>query len=123
VFDWFFDRTPGALDLTAAGVLRAFVFGAVSLLVAAIERQRRHAISRLETANQDLRNALDQVKTLHGILPICSHCKQIRTNAGTWVQLEKYIHDHSQAEFTHSICPGCLQKYYPEVAQRTRAPE
>jgi len=61
-----------------------------------------------------LRIAINEVKTLQGIIPICSHCKEIRNDKGLWVRLENYIQDHSDALFSHSICDNCLEKYYPE---------
>jgi K+-sensing histidine kinase KdpD len=116
-FNWYFDRTPHALDLTPGSVLRMLIFAALSLLVASIEHHRQIAISRLENANRDLLRAVEEIKTLRGILPICAHCKQIRSDKGIWVQLEKYIRDHSEADFTHSICPSCLLLHYPDFAK------
>lgn len=63
---------------------------------------------------QDLQRALLEIKTLRGIIPICSYCKEIRNDKGSWVHLEKYIQDHSHAEFSHSICDACLDKHFPE---------
>jgi len=59
--------------------------------------------------------ALDEIKTLSGLLPICASCKNIRDDRGYWNQIEKYIQDHSDATFTHSICPDCKRKLYPEL--------
>ena len=61
---------------------------------------------------EQLKNALNEIKTLRGILPICAHCKKIRDDQGLWTQIEAYIRDHSEAEFTHGICPKCLKKHY-----------
>ncbi len=61
-----------------------------------------------------LQDALLQVKTLQGLLPICSHCKKIRNDQGYWQQIEAYLGQHSEVQFTHSICPDCMRKYYPE---------
>ena len=61
-----------------------------------------------------LQKAFDEIKTLRGIIPICSHCKQIRDDEGLWNQMEEYIHAHSEAEFSHGICPNCMKKHYPE---------
>jgi hypothetical protein len=55
-----------------------------------------------------------KVKTLSGLLPICSHCKKIRDDEGYWNQIEKYINDHSEADFSHGICPECFKNYYPD---------
>lgn len=114
VFDWFFDRNPGRLDLTAGGAIRAAVFCSVAILVASLEVQRRKAMQALASKNQELIAALEEIRTLRGILPICMHCKQIRDEKGGWVRLEKYVQEHSHAEFTHGVCPECLKKHYPE---------
>jgi len=63
----------------------------------------------------ELTDALAQIKTLKGLLPICSSCKKIRDDMGYWNTLEKYIMEHSEAEFTHGICPDCIRKYFPEA--------
>jgi K+-sensing histidine kinase KdpD len=118
VFDWFFDPTPHILDFTVAGLVRASVFSSVSLLVASLEKQRRHAMFSLEASNKELRSTLHEIKVLHGILPICSYCKRIRTESDDWVQMERYIRDHSEAQFSHCLCPDCLRKYYPDIYDR-----
>jgi PAS domain S-box-containing protein len=61
-----------------------------------------------------LQDALDQIKVLSGILPICSSCKKIRDDKGHWDQIEAYIKEHSEADFSHGICPDCAKKLYPE---------
>lgn len=63
-----------------------------------------------------LQQALDHIKALQGILPICMHCKKIRNDAGYWEQVESYISHHSDALFSHSICAECLKKHYPEFS-------
>ena len=80
------------------------------LLVRAIQ----YALER-ERLISELREALAQVKTLGGLLPICSGCKKIRDDKGYWSQVESYIASHSEATFTHSLCPDCLKKYFPDV--------
>ena len=64
-----------------------------------------------------LREALENVKKLSGLIPICSNCKKIRTDEGFWQQVEVYIRDHSEIEFSHGLCPDCLKKLYPEFAR------
>jgi phosphoserine phosphatase RsbU/P len=64
-----------------------------------------------------LRQALEQINSLRGILPICMHCKRIRNDKGYWHQLEVYISHHSEATFSHGICPECVTKHYPEFSQ------
>ena len=62
----------------------------------------------------ELEDALRRIKRLHGLLPICASCKKIRDDKGYWNQLEVYIRDHSEAEFSNSICPGCVRELYPD---------
>jgi DNA repair exonuclease SbcCD ATPase subunit len=71
--------------------------------------------SRLSAANAELQEALARIKTLTGLLPICSACKKIRNDQGNWEQIEVYIRDRSEADFSHGICPDCLKKLYPEI--------
>lgn len=71
--------------------------------------------SELAQTNAELRNALAQVKKLSGFLPICAHCKKIRDDAGYWKRIEEYISEHSEAEFSHGICPQCAAELYPEI--------
>lgn len=63
----------------------------------------------------ELQKALSEIKTLSGLLPICASCKKIRDDKGYWNQLELYIRDHSEAEFSHSICPSCADKLYGDL--------
>ena len=63
---------------------------------------------------ENLQEAVAEVKTLSGLLPICASCKKIRDDKGYWTQIESYIKDHSEAEFSHGICPECAKKLYPE---------
>jgi phosphoserine phosphatase RsbU/P len=67
--------------------------------------------------------ALMEIKTLHGIIPICTCCKKIRDDQGFWTQVEIYVRDHSEAEFSHSICPVCMKKLYPEYCDNNTGNE
>jgi CheY-like chemotaxis protein len=71
--------------------------------------------SQLQARVQELEAALDQVKLLSGMLPICANCKNIRDDKGYWHQVEVYIHNHSEADFSHGLCPDCAKKLYPEL--------
>lgn len=64
---------------------------------------------------EELEKALDEIKTLRGIIPICANCKKIRDDKGYWEQVEVYVSDRSEAEFSHSICPECLKVLYPKL--------
>ncbi len=62
----------------------------------------------------ELEQAMENIKVLSGIIPICMHCKKIRDDKGYWNQLEVFIQSHSSAQFSHGLCEACLEKYYPE---------
>ncbi|BBO77525.1 hypothetical protein DSCW_49420 [Desulfosarcina widdelii] len=79
--------------------------------------ERREREEEREQLIAELKNALDEIKTLRGILPICSFCKKIRNDKGYWEQVEVYISKNSSADISHSICPECLKKEYPEFSQ------
>jgi ATP phosphoribosyltransferase len=72
-------------------------------------------IAEKEQVIVDLRVARENVKALKGLLPICSSCKKIRDDQGYWQAVETYVKQRSEAEFTHGICPECVQKFYPGI--------
>jgi len=76
-----------------------------------VEREREHLI-------EELRKSMEKVKLLSGYLPICASCKKIRDDKGYWTQVEAYIRSHSEVEFSHGICPECMHKLYPELAEK-----
>ena len=71
--------------------------------------------NNLESANKELERALIDIKQLSGMLPICASCKKIRNDKGYWEQIEAYLRDHTEVEFSHSICPECTEKLYPDI--------
>jgi len=92
--------------------------GKPSLLTFLIDiTQQRQAEEALEEERRRLQKSLEDVRTLRGIVPICARCKKIRDDKGYWNQVEKYVSEHSEATFSHGICPECLKKLYPEFAQ------
>jgi len=78
--------------------------------------ERKRLEEDKENVIVELRKALAEVKQLSGFLPICASCKKIRDDKGYWQQIEAYISDHSEAQFSHGICPDCMRKLYPEIA-------
>jgi len=80
--------------------------------------ERKRAEEERENLIQELQDALAKIKILRGMLPICACCKKIRDDKGYWKQIESYIRDHSEAEFSHSICPECREKLYPGFQAR-----
>ena len=73
---------------------------------------------QLQTKNNELEAALARVKLLSGMLPICANCKKIRDDEGYWQSVEVYIRDHSEVNFSHGICPDCMQALYPDLSQK-----
>lgn len=102
------------------GVRRPYdlVFRELSL---ANDRLRLEVTARTEAEERqaklvgELRTALDEIKTLRGVIPICSHCKRIRNDAGSWDRLEAYLSEHSDAQFSHGICPECMDRHYGDL--------
>jgi hypothetical protein len=78
--------------------------------------ERKQAERENERLISDLQTALSEVKKLSGFLPICSSCKKIRDDKGYWSEVERYIGEHSEAQFSHGICPDCMRKLYPQYA-------
>jgi response regulator RpfG family c-di-GMP phosphodiesterase len=77
--------------------------------------QRKAREFELQKSNEELQRALKEVKVLRGLVPICASCKKIRNDQGSWQQLEEYIQEHSEAEFSHGLCAACVKKLYPGV--------
>jgi glucose-6-phosphate-specific signal transduction histidine kinase len=83
------------------GVFVAFAYALSRIRVGIVEQRR---------LNRELQAALEEVKKLSGLLPICAWCKKIRDESGSWVQFELFVISHSEADFTHSICPDCARR-------------
>lgn len=79
---------------------------------------RKKTVAEREKLIWELQDALREVKMLSGLLPICSSCKRIKDEQGGWSNLEHYISEHSEAEFSHGICPECAQRLYPDYYQK-----
>ena len=88
---------------------------AIAKQQAQIKQANEELEQRVKERTRELETALFEIKTLKGIIPICSHCKKIRDDDGYWNQLEAYISDHSEAQISHGICRECAEKYYPEL--------
>jgi DNA-binding NarL/FixJ family response regulator len=108
------------LELVQAGAQDYLVKGKTSSLL--LCRTLRYAIERKLAALErdrliaELQEALANVKTLSGLVPICSGCKKIRNDQGYWSEVEIYVAKHSDAKFSHGICPDCARKLYPAYA-------
>jgi len=77
--------------------------------------EKKHAEEEREKLINELQEALKEIKTLRGILPLCSFCKKIRDDKGYWEQVDVYIYKHSQADISHSVCPECAKEHYPDL--------
>ncbi len=104
-------RIFSGMPIDIAGRRKVLVF------VQDITDQRRREEER-EHLIQELQKALSEVKRLSGLIPICASCKKIRDDRGYWKQVEEYIKEHSDAEFSHGICPECAEKLYPEFYKK-----
>ncbi|MEE4243409.1 MAG: PAS domain-containing protein [Desulfopila sp.] len=80
--------------------------------------ESRKILLEKEALIESLNKAFREIKTLKGILPICSHCKMIRDESGSWKQLEAYLHEHSDADLSHGICPDCYKKHYSHYIKK-----
>jgi GAF domain-containing protein len=98
------DRKPRRITLTQTQAMQALA----RQVMAALELRR---------ASDQLAHALEHLQTLRGLLPICAWCKRIRDDQGYWNQVEAYFHAHADVDFTHGICPQCLEKERPKKRQ------
>ena len=85
--------------------------------------ERKWAEAERERLIVELQDALDKIRTLKGLLPICASCKKIRDDQGYWQEVEVYVSSHTDADFTHGICPDCAEKLYPDFFSRREPPE
>jgi hypothetical protein len=79
-------------------------------------------LKREKELKESVDEAFSKIKVLGGLIPICANCKKIRDDQGYWDQLEKYIQTHSEAQFTHGICPDCAKKFYPGLIDKIKQP-
>ena len=89
--------------------------------LAAEDQARRNLEIRSEELERLVVERTAEIKTLHGILPICANCKKIRADDGAWQALESYISQHTDAQFSHGICVDCMQELYPEIYRKRQA--
>jgi CheY-like chemotaxis protein len=101
---------------------KAFELGAVDYVTKPFNpstvKARIQTHMKLSSTMKALKEALDKVKLLSGLLPICAHCKNVRDDKGYWSQIEAYIDAHSEVRFSHGICPECVKKLYPGLKKK-----
>ena len=98
----------------------SFIRLASFILVSFLFSYLKNKLDREVQLNNELTKALSEVRKLSGMLPICASCKKIRNDKGYWEQIEVYVRDRSEAEFSHGICPECAQKLYPEFYKKSK---
>jgi hypothetical protein len=103
--EWNISKPWSSEDSIINAMIRIVTFSPISFLIYYVNRQRT------------------RLRVLQGLLPICSFCKKIRTKEEKWEQMESYITYHSQAEFSHGVCPECAQKHYGTVLKKYRGPD
>jgi len=109
----------GAMDFISKPVSSIELLARVSsalLLKQEMDRRKDRELE-LRRSNEELQKALKEVKVLRGLIPICASCKKVRNDGGFWQQLEEYLGEHSEAEFSHGLCQPCIKKLYPGVYQ------
>jgi hypothetical protein len=79
----------------------------------------RRTLGEKEALIKELRDALDKVKRLDGLIPICANCKKIRNDTGYWEQVESYVRERSDARFSHGICPECAKQLYGDILDQS----
>jgi len=105
-FDWFLVVEQSEIETTRQISATLFINLAICLLITCIV---------VFLVNMTIKIYQGRIETLKGIVPICSYCKQIRDDQGYWSQVEAYVAKHTEAEFSHGICPSCLTKHYPDI--------
>lgn len=97
-------------------IVKPYDYGELRSCIAVALAKYQSALDR-ESLISELKDALQQVKKLSGLLPICAACKKIRDGEGSWHAIEDYIAEHSEADFSHGVCPTCAHRLYPELFQ------
>lgn len=108
-------RAPFIKAAAVSGLLGIFAIIAGTIIFIKLTNP---LINNLNRTVAELEDALASVNQLSGLLPICASCKKIRDDKGYWTQIEAYIRDHSEAEFSHSICPDCVHKLYGDLGKK-----
>ena len=98
-------------------LITVVMFWVVAMAIFSFRRWREANASeqKLVRYNKELENALADIKHLKGMIPICASCKKIRDDDGYWHQVEVYIQAHTEADFSHGVCPDCVKALYPEL--------
>ena len=115
------DMTEVRAPFIKAGLICG-LFGIIAIMIGTVIfiKVTEPLIVKLHDTIAELQNALADVNQLSGLLPICAYCKKIRDDQGYWNQIEAYLQKHTEAEFSHGICPDCEKKYYSELEKKRK---
>ncbi len=106
----------GAVDFITKPIVPKVLLGKVKIFLELYSQKLQ-----LEKTVSELEKALSEIKTLSGLIPICSSCKKIRDDSGFWTNVEHYIAARSDVDFSHAICPDCMKKEYPKIYAKLKA--
>jgi hypothetical protein len=120
LLEWFVDysRAHENWELDEFATVAIFLMVCLGIFAWRRLRELRDSQQELDQKNHDLEQALNEVKELKGLIPICVSCKSIRDDEGYWHQVESYITNHTHASFTHGICPDCMRRLYPDYVDK-----
>jgi len=110
-----FSRTHEALELDEFLPASAVLCLGLLVFVSRRWQEMRKMEKTLRSRNRDLEAAAGKIRTLEGMLPICSGCKKVRNENGRWVHVDAYVEAHSKAVFSHSMCPDCMEAFYGDA--------
>ena len=106
----------GAVDFITKPITPEILIGKVEIFLELYQQK-----AKLVKTISNLQKALDEVKTLQGLIPICASCKQIRDDKGFWIDVEHYIAARADVDFSHAMCPNCMEKQYPKIYAKLKA--
>jgi hypothetical protein len=112
-------RFPSFIVITSLGIGTS---GGYLGIFRDISDQKKHEQER-ERLIAELKKTLTEIKTLHGLIPICAWCKSVRSDTGYWQTVEQYVRSHSDASFSHGVCPTCAQKFKDDIFRAGQKPE
>ena len=124
LFEIFYQWSRAHEEWQVDEIFTAFIIFTIGLAIFSFRRWREQIgehseliklITEKEKLIVELQDASEKINILRGFLPICSYCKKIRNDEGYWEQVENYISEHSEAQFSHGICPTCAKKHYSEL--------
>ncbi len=112
-------RTNTIVIFSLGAVTVLFIIGIIYIFILKLMKTLKNTEDEKTKLITELQKSLHEIKTLKGLIPICASCKKMRNDEGFWQQLEEYVGERTEAEFTHGICPECRDRLYPELKEKT----